>query len=60
MKKYMLVYVTEDGQFAMFSDDMKTISQSKMDIECGLGGCAEIYKRVEDDDFGSEYRLLFS
>ena len=57
MKLYMLIYVTEDGQSAMFGDDYYVMLKSKMDIECGLGGYAELYKRVETED-GMEYTFL--
>ena len=59
MMKYMLVYVTEDGQDALFGNDYLKMCNSKMDIECGLGGCAELYERVETE-CGMAYVLVES
>lgn len=57
MAKYMLVYIVEGEQEAMFGNDYFKIARSKMDIECGLGGYAEIYERMETED-GIEYVLI--
>lgn len=57
MKLYMLVYVVEGEQAVMFGSDLYTMLKSKMDIECGLGGYAELYKRMEAED-GMEYVLF--
>ena len=54
MKKYMLVYTMEGEQGTLFSDNSETINQSKMDIECGMGGYAEVYERMETEN-GNEY-----
>ena len=57
MKKYMLVYVVEGEQSVIFNDSYLKISRSKMDIECGLGGYAEVYERMETDN-GTEYIMV--
>ena len=59
MKKYMIVYTIEENNGASFAEDYTEAKNKKMDIECGLGGYAEIYGREEheDGDF-SEYVLL--
>lgn len=59
MKKYMLVFVTEDGEEAIFGDDYLKMINSKMDVECGLGGYAELYERMETE-CGMEYKLIES
>lgn len=58
MKKYMLVYVIDGEQDARFSNNYLEISNAKMDIECGLGGYAEIYERMETDDGEMEYVMV--
>jgi hypothetical protein len=59
MKKYMIVYSFEDCQGASFAEDYTEARNKKMDVECGLGGYAEIYGREEHEDGGfSEYVLL--
>ena len=58
MKKYMIVYKVEDSQGASFADDYPEAKNKKMDIECGLGGYAEIYGREELEDYGPEYVLI--
>lgn len=57
MKSFMLIGIIEEQQFARFSDNYNEISAWKMDVECGLGGYAEIYIR-EKFEYGYEYRLL--
>lgn len=66
MKKYMIVYEIKDDhegldpvQGASFADDYTEARNKKMDVECGLGGYAELYERV-DLDFGylQEYELI--
>ncbi len=44
MKKYMLVSKPEDGESAIFTDDSMKAEQIRMDIECGLGAMAQVYK----------------
>ena len=59
MKKYMIVYRIDEGMGAAFSDSYQEAKSKKMDIECGLGGYAEIYAREEHEDAGySEYILI--
>lgn len=58
MKKFMLVYTVEGEQEAIFSDDYLKISRSKMDVECGFGGYAEMYERMEDEDGMEAYVLV--
>ena len=57
MKKYMIVYSIKDDheglepvQSALFADDYTEARNKKMDVECGLGGYAEIYGREERED----------
>lgn len=63
MKKYMVIDSYGGSVMAFFYDEYASARQHKMNLECGLGGYAEIYERVEtkDDDgvvVGEEYRLL--
>lgn len=67
MKKYMIVYEIKDDhegldpvQGALFADDYTEAKNKKMDIECGLGGYAEIYTRTgeEIEDQPPEYVLI--
>lgn len=58
MKKYMLVYTAFGSQLAMFSDDYSEIRNSKLDVECGIGGYAEIYERMETEDGVMEYVMV--
>ena len=60
MKKYMIVYTIEGSPGASFKDTYDEARGAKMDIECGLGGYAEIYGReeYEDSDQPSEYIFL--
>ena len=55
MKKYMLVYSCDGEQGATFKDSYSEVRNAKMDVECGLGGYAEIYKRIEVEDGIEEY-----
>ena len=55
----MLVFVVEGEQDAFFSDSLEVVEQSKMDIECGMGGYAEVYERVETE-IGKEYVFAWS
>lgn len=50
MKDYMVVWVTEDGQGASFFDRYSDAYSCRMDIDCGLGGYAEIYERQPDPE----------
>lgn len=57
MKKFMVVFVADGSQEAVFYDYEHDAAQAKMDIECGLGGYAELYVRMEVEG-GVEYVLL--
>ena len=57
MKKFMVVYTADGLNGATFADDYSEARQKMMDIECGLGGYAEIYERQEKE-YGSEYVFL--
>lgn len=58
MNKYMIVGVIDEGQIASFADDYQEAKQKKQDIECGLGGYAELYGREEREDQPGEYVLI--
>lgn len=60
MKKYMIVYTVEGNHGASFKDTYEEARNAKMDVECGLGGYAEIYGReeYEDGNIPPEYVLL--
>ncbi len=61
MKKYMIVYCIEGEdpvQGAAFADDYMEARNKKMDIECGLGGYAELYGREEHTNDLPEYVLI--
>ena len=59
MKKYMIIMSTEDGQDVFFSDDYQKAMNAKMDVECGLGGIAQLYELMADDETGiSSYVFL--
>lgn len=45
MKDYMVVTPYEGETSAHFYDDYASAHNYKMDVECGLGGYAEIYHR---------------
>ena len=61
MKRFMVVYSTPDEESifepgviikgstgSAFFDDMSVADQFKMDCECGLGGCAQVYQWKRD------------
>ena len=50
MPKYMVVMTTEDGTHAYFTDDYDKAEQTRMDCECGIGGKAQVYRWVTDED----------
>lgn len=70
MKKYMIIYTTREeqneltgemipaSQDVIFTDDPLKVDQIKMDIECGLGGYAEVYHRVGRTN--KRYELWYS
>ncbi len=57
MKPFMIIAIAEGETFTKFADTYTEAKDTAMNIECGLGGYAEIYKR-ENTEGGSEYRLL--
>ena len=60
MKKYMIVYQTEDGnQNAIFTDDSAKAHDMYMDAECGLGCYVEMYERITDEDGVSSYQMIY-
>lgn len=63
MKKYMVVFVIDGEQEAMFFDDYHKAESFKMDTECGLGGLAEVYERqepTEENNYYEGYQLLWA
>lgn len=58
MKKYMLVYIIDGEHGARFSDSYIEVCNAKMDVECGIGGYAEIYERMETEDGTMEYVMV--
>lgn len=59
MKKYMVAYMVEGKTCASFYDTIGEADNARMDIECGLGGCAEVYER-KDTECGKGYVLLYA
>lgn len=57
MRQFMIVGEAEGEQITGFADTYSEARNKATDIECGLGGYAEIYSR-EQTEFGSEYRFL--
>ena len=57
MKKFMITYVEDGEQYAIFKDDYNDAAGLKQDISCGLGCYAEIYER-KNTGHGGEYVLL--
>lgn len=55
MKKYMVIGYADGQTFTMFAETYPEAAQKRMDIECGLGGYAELYIR-ENPENG--YELL--
>ena len=51
MKKYMVVCTAEGDHAAMFFDAYEDARQAKQDVECGLGGYAEIYERESEGGY---------
>ena len=44
MKKYMVVMNVNGKQGAVFFDKITDAEQFRMDIECGVGGRAQVYE----------------
>lgn len=59
MRPFMIVATVEDSTFAKFADSYTEARDVATNIECGLGGYAEIYSR-EEAEYGCEYRFLES
>lgn len=57
MKTFMVIAVVEGTSFAKFADTYDEARNIVMNVECGLGGYAELYARKYAGS-GSEYRLL--
>ena len=57
MKTFMVIGVVEGELFAKFADTYGEARDIATNIECGLGGYAELYSR-EECEGGPEYRLL--
>lgn len=57
METFMVIGVVEGKSFAKFADTYDEAKDTMTNIECGLGGYAELYAR-EYAGSGSEYRLL--
>lgn len=56
MRKYMIVFwIGADDPQAVFVDTYQDAEQTRMSIECGAGGYAEVYERLN-----GEYVFLFS
>lgn len=45
MKKYMVIGYADGQTFTMFAETYSEARDKKFDIECGLGGYAELYCR---------------
>lgn len=50
MPKYMVVYKSDDGTYAFFTDDMHKADSFKQDAECGMGWRVQIYVWVDSED----------
>lgn len=63
MKKYMVVFVVDGKQDAVFFDDMNKAESFRMDLVCGLGGAAEVYERqepTEENNYFDGYQFLYA
>ena len=60
MKKYMVVYLIDGNPGATFFDFMYDAEKARQDIDCGLGGFAEVYERVTDQDGCRQYELVMA
>lgn len=45
MKKFMVVYKADGKTCASFFDDLEHAEEFRMNVECGVAGYAEIYRR---------------
>lgn len=57
METFMIIGLVEGKSFAKFADTYDEARDIAMNVECGLGGYAEIYAR-EYAGSDSQYRLL--
>lgn len=55
MKKFMVISVIDGEQGAAFFDSYVDARQHAMDVECGMGGIAQIYQLNEE---AKEYEFL--
>ena len=55
MKKFMVISVIDGEQVALFFDSHVDARQHAMDVECGMGGIAQIYQLNEE---AKEYEFL--
>lgn len=61
MKKYMVVYVTDDGETcAMFFDTASEASYARRDLDVSLGYYAEVYERTEHGEAGMFYEFAWA
>ncbi len=60
MKAYMVVYTVDGQHGAGFYENYAEARNAMMDIECGMGGYAELYarKEYEDSDQPAEYIMI--
>ena len=55
--KYMVICIGAEP-LAMFFDEYQKARNAKTDVECGLGGYAEIYVRELNEEGFEEYVFL--
>ena len=60
MKKYMVICLVDGETTAAFFDEILEADNYRMDVECGLGGCAEVYERTDIGDGIMAYLILYS
>ena len=58
MKKYMIVALIDGEMDSYFTDSYDEACGVRLDVECGMGGQAEIYERLTTGDGLSRYVLL--
>ena len=59
MAQFMVVSNVDGETVANFYDSLGEAENARMNCECGMGGYAEVYTRVSDED-GARYELLYS
>lgn len=60
MKKYMVVCLVDGETSTAFFDGIMEADNYRMDVECGLGGYAEVYERTDIGDGIMAYQPLYS